>query len=90
MKNRVKSIVILIILIIIFYAFGIYGVNANCIFKSITNIECPACGLTRAFRSIIKLDFITAIKYNILSIPIAILVVVSAILLIYDIITRER
>ncbi len=30
-------------------------------------INCPGCGMTRAFHSIMHLDFLSAIKYNIFS-----------------------
>ena len=43
-------------------------VNFKCIFKLLIGISCPGVGLTRGFRSIIILDFITASKYNILSV----------------------
>lgn len=36
----------------------------NCFIKMTIGIPCPGCGLTRAGFSILKLDFIQAIKYN--------------------------
>lgn len=65
-------------------------VNLDCILKKFTSIRCPGCGLTRAFRCILKLDFINAFKYNILSIPIFICILISIISLIYDIISNKN
>lgn len=35
-----------------------------CLFKMIFDLECFNCGMTRAFLSIIKLEFNEAIMYN--------------------------
>ena len=35
-----------------------------CIFKRITGHECPGCGMTRAFSSVLKLNFAEAMTYN--------------------------
>lgn len=40
-----------------------------CPIKRLTGISCFGCGLTRGFISILKLDFKSACKYNILSVP---------------------
>lgn len=38
--------------------------TTTCYFKENFNILCPACGLTRATISILKLNLIDALKYN--------------------------
>lgn len=65
-------------------------VNFKCIFKLLLGISCPGCGLTRGFRSIIKLDFITATKYNILSVPLFIIGILIFTSLILDIIKNDN
>lgn len=35
-----------------------------CLFRQTTNLDCPSCGLTRAFRAMGRLDVIAAIHYN--------------------------
>ena len=40
--------------------------NITCVFFKIFGIPCPGCGMTRAFLSLLKLDFYSAAKYNIL------------------------
>ena len=41
-----------------------------CPIQNIFGVSCPGCGLTRAFIAIMSLDFNSAIKLHILSIPI--------------------
>ena len=84
MKNRIIKIFIIIIEIVILYLF--LNFNIGCIFKKIFGFCCPSCGLTRAFISILNLNFIDAFKYNIISIPLFIFIIIFNILLLYDII----
>lgn len=65
--NRIKNFIILVILII--FLCLVLFLPVTCIFKSVTGILCPACGMTRAFISIIHFDFLNALKFNLLSIP---------------------
>ena len=63
-----KSIVILALLPLIFY-FGVllftrYNTHSVCIFKFLTDIDCPGCGITRAFSELFKLNFKEAYNYN--------------------------
>ena len=39
--------------------------NVSCVFLSFFGIPCPGCGMTRALISVLKLDIIGAIKYNV-------------------------
>lgn len=36
----------------------------TCVFLHFTGIPCPGCGMTRAFLSVIRLDFLGALRYN--------------------------
>ena len=61
-----------------------------CVFKSILNVSCPGCGLTRAFKELFKLNIAKALYYNILSIPLFIFFLYWIVLLIKDIIKKEN
>lgn len=87
MKNRIKNSCILAILIISLLI--IRTIPVTCIFKQVTGIACPACGMTRAFNSILFLNFVNALYYNILSIPLFIFITLSIVILIYEIIFNK-
>ena len=88
--NKLKYILVMFIEGIVYYLIFIKNITIPCLFKLITNIPCPGCGLTRAFKSILNLKFINAIKYNILSIPLFIFLIIINILLIIDIINNNN
>ena len=67
--KRVINLLILTTVIIFVWLMVSGTIHYSCIFKRIFNICCPGCGLTRSFRCILNFDFIRAIKYNILGIP---------------------
>jgi len=48
-------------------AYTVMGyLDITCVFLEIFGIPCPGCGMTRAFLSLLKLDFYSAVKYNVL------------------------
>ena len=87
MHNKLKIKRLLIVLIsfisILLLSFLYYKINKtyhigfNCIFHEITNLYCPGCGITRAIFSLIELDLIRAIKYNILIVTVIPLIIVN-------------
>ena len=83
MKNRTKNILILLILIL--FLLFVLNVPVTCIFKSVTGISWPSCGMTRAFFAILHLNFIYAFFLNILSIPLFLFIVISLIIMIIEI-----
>ena len=85
-KNKLYIFIFFIALIFLILVLN----NVPCIFKLIFNIPCPGCGLSRAFKEIIKLNFAKAIYYNILSIPLLIFFIYWGILFIIDIIKKEN
>ena len=89
MSKRVKNILVMVLFIVPFVILIKLNISFPCIFKTLTGISCPACGMTRAIYSIIKLDFLAAIKYNILSIPFAMFVISSIIFLIRDLVKND-
>lgn len=83
--KRLKNLLILFS-IIIFVSIAISSkIKLVCVFKKYLNINCPGCGLTRAFKSILSFDLITATKYNVLSIPLFICMIIFIFSIIKDI-----
>lgn len=89
MKRIINILIIIFVFTFIYLLFkGL--ILGECIFKKIFNISCPGCGLTRCFKAILNLDFITAFKYNILGIPLFISIIIYILLLIIDIIRNDN
>lgn len=86
-----KLLYLLIIVLegIVYYLMNIVRITIPCFFKLVFKTPCPACGLTRSFHSIFHFDLISAIHYNILIIPIVILLLIINSLLILDIIKNK-
>jgi hypothetical protein len=87
--KRVKALLIIILLISIYILFFIFDLRWECIFKKVIHIACPGCGLTRSLKSILSLDIISSIKYNILGIPVLIFGVITIIIALRDFIKAE-
>lgn len=85
--NRVKISIILIILIC-FLCF-VATIPVTCIFQTVTGISCLACGMTRAFLALFRLDFLEAIYQNILSIPLFFFLIIGIFMLCKDFIKNE-
>ena len=88
--KRVINLLILTTVIIFVWLMVSGTIHYSCIFKRIFNICCPGCGLTRAFRSILSFDLITATKYNILSIPLFICMIIFIFSIIKDIVLGKE
>ncbi len=88
--KRLKNLLILFS-IIIFVSIAISSkIKLVCVFKKYLNINCPGCGLTRAFKSILSFDLITATKYNVLSIPLFICMIIFIFSVIKDIVLNKE
>lgn len=87
MNNRMKNICILAVLTL--FLLVIEMIPVTCLFLQVTGIYCPTCGMTRAFHSILAFDIINAFHYNILSIPLFIFIVVSSLILVYEIFINQ-
>ncbi len=55
---------LLITALIALYVMIIYFSPMSCPILTITKIPCPGCGMTRAWISVLKLDFSAAFSYN--------------------------
>lgn len=59
LKRFIKDLTVLVLLILIAYLL-----DAGCIFKKITGLSCPGCGMTRAWLSVLKGDIEMAFYYH--------------------------
>ena len=85
MATREKNIWILILFILIAFLLFVLNIPVTCIFKSVTGISCPSCGMTRAFLSILHFNFVDAFFLNVLSIPLFLFIIFSIIIMIIEI-----
>lgn len=85
--NRLKNGIILSILIC-FLCF-VLVMPVTCVFKTVTGISCPACGMTRSFFSIFHFDFLASIENNLLGVPFFIFLIFSVIQLLKDFIKNR-
>ena len=58
-KNEIKTISIILVFYIVIESIGI-----TCPIKFLTGVSCAGCGMSRAFLSALKLDFISAFHFH--------------------------
>ena len=88
--KRIVNILILFSGILFIYIVVSGLIPFECLLKKLFDIRCPGYGLTRSFRDIINLNFGSAIKYNILGIPLFIIIFDLSIGLSIDIILNTN
>ena len=52
-----------------FYLFAAKGIGIPCVFYSLTGLQCPGCGNSRAALALLRLDFAAAWQYNAFFLP---------------------
>ena len=88
-KEKISLILLILLAIILLFLCSKY-LKIKCPLKTIFHLPCPSCGLTRATRQIFSLHPLKTLKYNILALHIAILIIVAIILLIIDCIKNTK
>lgn len=89
-KYRIFSMLESIALFIALYFLTKIFNASLCPIYHIFGKKCFGCGMTRAFISILQLDFISAVNYNLLSIPLFIGIVTYCLFLLTDIIFDKK
>jgi len=89
-KTKIIINILMASMTLLLIAIFIFNLNLPCIFKNFFNINCPACGLTRSFRAILNLDFVESFKYNVLGIPLFVLIILIYILYFVDLVFKKN
>ena len=66
--DKISNKLLLLLLLVAYFAAAytiMYYFDIGCVFLEIFSVPCPGCGMTRAFVSLLKLDFYNAVKYNV-------------------------
>lgn len=74
----------------LFVSDNIFHTKSFCLFKIITGVPCPGCGMGRATICLSKGDIIKSLHYNILAIPFNIFIIIIIIWLLYDIFSSKN
>lgn len=61
-----------------------------CLFKKLTSIPCPGCGMGRATLELMKGNFMETFKINILCIPFNLIVFISLVWMLIDLLKKRE
>ena len=65
LKQPLLALGLAVAFCVIYLIFGdMLGVYVPCIFRKITHLYCPGCGITRMLAAILTGDFYQALRYN--------------------------
>ncbi len=59
-----KNLIIVVIGIIYLIWYRLAHIGIPCVFRLVTNLYCPGCGITRMFVALSRLDIIDALRSN--------------------------
>ena len=63
-KKLIISYLVFILIGIIITIISLFRSSSMCIFYNYTSIPCPACGMTRAFKTLLSFDIMKAFWYH--------------------------
>ncbi len=87
-KKKILVLILYVFLILIFLFCLKFKIP--CLSKTIFHIPCPACGLTRAFKCILKLQIISSFHYSIIGLPLFLIFLIILIVDIFDLIFKKE
>lgn len=67
MKMNHRQRILLAFLFLLYFTIVyiiMWKTGVTCVFLHFFGIPCPGCGMTRALRAVLRLDFIEALHYN--------------------------
>ena len=88
--KRFSYISFFIIEVVIVFLLKANLIHLSCFFKAVFHIPCPGCGLTRAMSELIHFNFLKAIYYNVLIIPVILFLACFNFFVVLDVIKGEN
>ena len=65
LKKTLLFVIVLFVVAVIYYIVNrLTGIGLPCIYHEILHLNCPGCGISRMFFSMMELDFYQAFRYN--------------------------
>lgn len=69
MRNRFKKTVLICAAVLLsgcayLIVYRKTGIGIPCLFRLVTHLNCPGCGVTRMLESLLRLDIVSAFHYN--------------------------
>lgn len=63
--SEVRKLSFVVILGVLYYIFvSVTGIYIPCVFREVTGLKCPGCGISHMLVAILKFDFVAAFKHN--------------------------
>lgn len=89
-KNRWIGMIVFSVIFITFIILFWLEIPVPCLFQQVFGISCPSCGMTRAFHAFLRGDGMAMIQYNVLSLPLLLVLMGVVGCSIYDVITNQN
>ena len=90
-KAPIRAGLIWLAVVLISFLSGIlsqWTSHSFCVFQALFHIPCAFCGMTRGFFAILRLDFVGAFRWNILSVPLFFVITLFPLVCLSDLFLR--